>query len=124
MSDEWEEEQGFYEDDESDNGCDYGVGEFCEDPQTKDAGLCTTECQPYLCSIEAIADQGTSTWKCHVCGCTDTTPCTKYLPGAAIETCHWVRKNLCSECAEKQKQQVQENTDKSIAAHVAFARGE
>jgi hypothetical protein len=48
---------------------------------------------------------GTSAWVCEVCGCTDTTPCAtgRDLPGGVIETCSWVRKNLCSTCAEKQK---------------------
>jgi hypothetical protein len=119
---EWEEEQGF--DEEEEEVCPY-VFEFCEDPQTREAGLCTTECNTYLCSVEAEVDGGTSTWKCSVCGCTDTNPCITNLPGAAIETCHWVRKNLCSTCADKQKQeqkqQVQENMDKSIAKHVSFS---
>ena len=124
MSDDWDEEEGFYEDREDENGCDYGCSEFCSDPQTRDAGLCTTECQEYMLRLEEEADQGTSSWKCTGCGCTDTNQCTKFLPGAAIETCHWVRKNLCSACAQKQKEQAQEHTDKSIAAHVAFIRGE
>ena len=98
---EWEEEEGFEEEDDG-ACCDYCVTEFCSEPQTKEAGLCTTECQEYLLAVEAKADNGTSTWKCTGCGCTDTNPCVKYLPGAAIETCHWVRKNLCSKCAEKQ----------------------
>jgi hypothetical protein len=85
----WVEEEGFGEGE----GCDYGCGEYCAEPQTKEMGLCTTECQAYLCSVEAEADGGTWGWKCAVCGCTDTTPC----PGG----CSWVRKNLCSACAEK-----------------------
>ena len=122
MSDEWEEETGFSEEDSAE-GCPYGF-EFCEDPQTLDANLCTTECNTYNLSVEAQADGGTSKWKCTGCGCTDTNPCVKYLPGAAIETCHWVRKNLCSKCAEKQKEKVQENMEKSLSKHVAFTRGE
>lgn len=65
---------------------------------------------------------GTSAWVCEVCGCTDTNPCVTYLPGAAIETCSWVRKNLCSKCADAGKQQVQANMDKSLSKHVAFAK--
>jgi hypothetical protein len=95
----WEEEDGWGEED-SDDGCDYGCGEFCSEPGTKDAGLCTTECQAYLCSVEADADGGTSGWKCDDCGCTDGTPCV----GSLGQTCHWVRKNLCSSCAEKRRQ--------------------
>jgi hypothetical protein len=95
---DWEEEEGFDEEDSSeDGGCDYGVTEFCSEPQTRDMNLCTTECQTYLCSVEAEADGGTGKWKCDVCGCTDTTPC----PGG----CSWVRKNLCSKCADKQKKE-------------------
>jgi hypothetical protein len=120
---EWEEEEGFEEEEDDGACCDYGVTEFCSEPQTKEAGLCTTECQEYFLAVEMKTDDGTSTWKCTGCGCTDTNPCVKYLPGAAIETCHWVRKNLCSTCAQKQKQQAQANTDKSIAEHVAFTRG-
>ena len=95
MSDEWSEEEGFFEDQEEGNGCDYGCSEFCSEPQTKDAGLCTTECQEYLLAVETEADHGTSTWICTGCGCTDTTPC--------IGGCSWVRKNLCSQCAKKQE---------------------
>lgn len=118
MNDEqgWGEEEGFGidVDDENENGCDYGVTEFCVEPQTKDLGICTTECSAYLCAVEAEADGGTASWKCTGCGCTDLTPC----PGG----CHWVRKNLCSKCAEKQKQQAQANMEKSISDHVAFTR--
>ena len=39
-SDDSYEDEGLY--------CDYDVGEFCEDPQTKSMGLCTTECKAYL----------------------------------------------------------------------------
>ncbi len=95
----WEEEEGWGEEDDLTNptaDCDYDCSEFCEEPQKKDAGLCTTDCQAYLCSVEADADGGTSGWVCDDCGCTDSTPC----PGG----CHWVRKNLCSSCAEKRRQ--------------------
>lgn len=37
---------------EDDASCDYGVCEFCSDPQTKEMGLCTTECREYLESIK------------------------------------------------------------------------
>jgi hypothetical protein len=97
MSDEWGEEEGFYEEDglvDESADCDYGCTEFCEEPSTKDAGLCTTECQVYLCSVEAEADGGTGKWKCTGCGCTDSTPCSG--------GCHWVRKNFCSKCAQKE----------------------
>ena len=120
MSDEWEEETGFDEAEEDDEGCDYGCSEFCEEPKTRENGLCTTECQTYLLSVEEQADGGTKNWKCTACGCTDKNPCGSIPPG---QTCHWVRKNLCSSCAEKQKQQVQENMDKSIAKHVGFCQG-
>ena len=107
---EWDEEEGFCEEDtEEYDLCDYGF-EFCEDPQTKEAGLCTTDCQQYLCGVESDADGGTSTWKCQVCGCTDSTPC--------IGGCSWVRKNLCSACAQKQKEEeekaVQENDKRPL----------
>jgi len=74
MSDEWEEEQGFYEDDESDNGCDYGVGEFCEDPQTKDAGLCTDtdKFKPLMLPQKA--------WIPTADGC-----CSDYVPTSAVQ---------------------------------------
>ncbi len=122
---EYEEEEGLGEDEDEflgESACPYGF-EFCEDPQARELGTCEQDCQTYLCSVEADADGGTSTWKCTGCGCTDTNPCTKWLPGAALETCHWVRKNLCSKCAAKQKEQVQENMEKSISKHVAFTRG-
>lgn len=119
---EWEEEENFG-DGEEELGCDYGCSEFCEDPQTRENGACTIECQTYLLAVEEKADNGTSSWKCTGCGCTDTNPCVKNSPGVALETCHWVRKNLCSSCVEKQKAQVQENMDKSIAKHVGFCQG-
>jgi len=34
--------------------CDYGA-EFCEDPLTKEMGLCTTECNLYF---DMVKDQG------------------------------------------------------------------
>ena len=116
----WGEDEGF-EEEEDGSGCPYGF-EFCEDPQLQQMGTCEQDCDLYLCSVEADADGGTETWKCQVCGCTDTAPCVTFLPGAAIETCHWTRRNLCSKCAQKQKDQVQENMDKSISKHVAFTR--
>ena len=42
-TDDWEDE---------DPGCDYGL-EFCEDPQTRELGLCTTECAAYFKMVEA-----------------------------------------------------------------------
>lgn len=50
MSEEWEEDCSG----EEDEGlyCDYDVCEFCEDPQTKSLGLCTTECNAYLSSCK------------------------------------------------------------------------
>ena len=36
---------------ELEEDCDYGF-EFCSDPVTKKLGLCTTECQAYLESLE------------------------------------------------------------------------
>jgi hypothetical protein len=103
---DWSEEEGFGEECGEAIGCPYGCGEFCEDPQTRDANLCTTECSTYLCSVEAGADGGTETWVCTVCGCTDKQGCVtgKDLSGGLIETCHWVRKNLCSACANKPKE--------------------
>lgn len=38
---------------EEDADCIYGF-ELCEDPETRDMGLCTTECRLYLESIDAI----------------------------------------------------------------------
>jgi hypothetical protein len=105
--DDWSEEEGFGGDDTEDISCDFGCTEFCTEPQTKELGLCTTDCQIYLCCVEADADGGTGLWVCSECGCTDTKPC----PGG----CHWVRKNLCSKCAEKPKQQ---HMDQSIAKFV------
>ncbi len=43
-SDDYYEEEGLY--------CDYDVSEFCEDPQCKGMGLCTTECKAYLDACE------------------------------------------------------------------------
>jgi hypothetical protein len=43
--------------------------------------------------------------QCRVCGCTDDQAC----PGG----CHWVAKNLCSECAESGKQ-IDRPADKMI----------
>ncbi len=111
----WEEEDsGWGEDDDLASptaDCDYGCSEFCEDPQTKDAGLCTTECQVYLCSVEADADGGTDGWECDDCGCTNSTPC---ISGDG-QTCHWVRKNLCSSCAEKRRQSEHMDDNKNAA---------
>jgi hypothetical protein len=45
--DEWEDELS----------CDYGVCEFCSDPQTKAMGLCTTECAEYLKSLKEVEDK-------------------------------------------------------------------
>jgi len=52
---DWEDEGSEEEDFEDANGCDYGVSEFCSDPQTKDCGLCTTECATYLDSVKEKA---------------------------------------------------------------------
>ena len=47
----------YYEEDWNSDGiedeasCDYGVCEFCCDPQTKAMGLCTTECCAYMDSL-------------------------------------------------------------------------
>ena len=38
---------GEFVDDEDFSSCDYGA-EFCEDPQTRAMGLCTTECRTYF----------------------------------------------------------------------------
>jgi hypothetical protein len=46
----WEEE-----DFEEEGTCDYGVCEFCSDPETRENGLCTTECVTYLEAVEADA---------------------------------------------------------------------
>lgn len=49
----FEEEDPFEEEmEEEEDFCDYGVSEFCSDPQTKSLGLCTTECQGYLQSVK------------------------------------------------------------------------
>lgn len=49
-------EQDYWEDECDDEGsCEYGVSEFCCDPQTRDMGLCTTECVAYLDAVEADA---------------------------------------------------------------------
>ncbi len=90
-----EEDDGWGEEVDQESSCDYGCSEFCEDPQTKDMGACTTECDAYLCSVEAEADGGTSTWKCTECGCTDLNAC--------AGGCSWKRKNLCSQCAAKKE---------------------
>jgi len=37
-------------------------------------------------------------WKCRVCGCTETTPCTNPANGFH---CHWVTPNLCSACEDQ-----------------------
>lgn len=49
--DTWETvigERDFAQEEES---CPYGF-EFCEDPQTRDLGLCTTECETYMDEVE------------------------------------------------------------------------
>ena len=38
--------------DELEIDCDYGISEFCEEPETKAMGLCTTECALYLSAVE------------------------------------------------------------------------
>jgi hypothetical protein len=40
------------EDPTDDMGCDYGA-EFCEDPQARSMGLCTTECNLYFEMVRA-----------------------------------------------------------------------
>ena len=47
-----EEEDWVEEEMQEEDSCDYGVSEPCSDPQTKDLGLCTTECAAYLGSVE------------------------------------------------------------------------
>lgn len=49
------EDEEFIEEEDEGMYCDYGVDEFCVDPQTKSMGLCTTECKAYLdlCRKEA-----------------------------------------------------------------------
>jgi hypothetical protein len=37
-------------------------------------------------------------WKCRVCGCTETTPCTNPANGFP---CHWAAPNLCSACVNE-----------------------
>jgi len=37
---------------EDEQGCDYGVSELCSEPDTKDMGLCTTECRAYMDSVK------------------------------------------------------------------------
>jgi hypothetical protein len=49
----WEEDPDNYDHEEENMmGCDYGA-EFCEDPQTKSMGLCTTECHLYFDMVKA-----------------------------------------------------------------------
>ncbi len=56
-------------------GCEYGCSEFCDDPGTREIGLCTTDCRTYMKSLEgkweeesgwllAIRTEG----KCGSCG--------------------------------------------------------
>jgi len=49
---EWGDEEEGFEEEFDEGGCDYGVSEYCSDPQTKEMGLCTTECADYLRSVE------------------------------------------------------------------------
>lgn len=44
----FEEDEDWADEVTEEGSCDYGVSEICSDPQTKDLGLCTTECQAYL----------------------------------------------------------------------------
>ena len=37
---------------DEDEDCPYGF-EFCSDPETRDMGLCTTECNDYMKEVEA-----------------------------------------------------------------------
>lgn len=52
---EYEENQEFeedqFEEDPLEPDCPYGF-EFCEDPQTRDLNLCTTECSLYMQSVK------------------------------------------------------------------------
>jgi division protein CdvB (Snf7/Vps24/ESCRT-III family) len=52
----------------------------------------------------------TSKWSCKVCGCTDVTPC--------LGGCAWVKKNLCSKCAFK----LRENFIRTLAVSIAMLR--
>jgi hypothetical protein len=44
----FEEDEDWADEVTEEGSCNYGVSEICSDPQTKDLGLCTTECQAYL----------------------------------------------------------------------------
>jgi len=48
QEDAWQGEAPWQEDEE---GCAYGF-EFCDDPETRGLGLCTTECKTYLDSLK------------------------------------------------------------------------
>jgi hypothetical protein len=50
--DEDYEEESWKEDWEDEGSCDYGVSEPCCDPQTKEMGLCTTDCAAYLEAVK------------------------------------------------------------------------
>lgn len=50
MSD-WEDYAEEIEEDPVEADCPYGF-EFCEDPQTRDLDLCTTDCSLYMKSVE------------------------------------------------------------------------
>lgn len=47
--DDWEE--GELDEDPQEEDCPYSF-EFCEDPQTREMGLCATECSLYMNSVE------------------------------------------------------------------------
>lgn len=53
------DEEESWEEEFDESGCDYGVCEFCEDPQTKELGLCTTECAAYLAAVAADTNKKT-----------------------------------------------------------------
>lgn len=54
----FEEDDG-YDEDLCGDGCPYGF-EFCSDPQTRELGLCTTECSDYMREVEAQAKETTT----------------------------------------------------------------
>lgn len=51
-------ERDFEEEEDIDEGCNYGVSEPCAEPQTRAMGLCTTECSAYFDAVEAEEKEG------------------------------------------------------------------
>lgn len=52
----FDDPDNYFDEEENMMSCDYG-SEFCEEPFTKEMGLCTTECKLYFEMVKAQSDK-------------------------------------------------------------------